>query len=119
MGAEERRRGKRLELTGEIALKELGSTGGETVEITITDASTVGMGFSTQKQLTVGDNYEASLVLWNKDKIEVFVQIVRAEKIGDLYHYGGVFIGMPEDVKMRIQVYETVEDEIEKTHHSE
>ena len=61
---EERRRGKRLELTGELALKELGSNAeGENVEIHITDASTVGLGFCTEKQLTIGDNYEANLVL--------------------------------------------------------
>lgn len=111
---EERRRGKRLELTGELELKELGAAQGETVEIHITDASTVGLGFRTDKQLTIGDNYEANLVLWNKEKIHVFIQIVRAVKEDDLYHYGGLFIGMPEDVKMRIQVYETVEDEIAK-----
>ncbi len=108
---EERRRGKRLELSGELVLKELGAASGESVEITITDASTMGIGFSTHKQLTIGDNYEANLVLWNKEKIHVFIQVVRAVQEDDLYHYGGLFIGMPEDVKMRIQVYETVEDE--------
>jgi hypothetical protein len=41
----------------------------------------------------------------------VFIQIVRAKKDGDEYHYGGSFIGMPEDVKKRIDVYELVEDE--------
>ena len=114
---EERRRGKRLELTGELELKELGSSAeGELIEIHITDASTAGLGFCTEKQLTIGDNYEANLVLWNKEKIHVFIQIVRAAKEDDLYHYGGLFIGMPEDVKMRIQVYETIEDEIAKMH---
>ncbi len=108
---EERRRGKRLELSGEILLQELGGGQGDTVDINITDASTVGIGFSTHKKLNLGDNYEANLVLWNKEKIHVFVQIVRAEIKDDLYHYGGLFIGMPEDVKMRIQVYETIEDE--------
>ena len=107
---EERRKGKRLELTGKLVMKEVGADESKTVDISITDASTEGVGFSTDKQLTIGENYEANLTLWNKDTINVFVQIVRATLDGDIYHYGGRFIGMPEDVKMRIQVYETVED---------
>ncbi|WP_026651791.1 PilZ domain-containing protein [Butyrivibrio proteoclasticus] len=107
---EEKRRAKRLDLAGEILIKELGSSEQKAVDIKITDASTSGIGFSTEKQLTIGDNYESNLTLWNKEVIHVFIQIVRAVKEGDVYHYGGIFIGMPEDVKMRIQVYETVED---------
>ena len=113
---EERRKTRRLELSGEIIIKELGgaSDAGEAVEIQIVDASTTGIGFKTDKQLVIGDIYDANLTLWNKEKIRAFVQIVRAKLEGDIYHYGGIFIGMPEDVKMRIQVYETVKDEIAK-----
>jgi hypothetical protein len=110
---EERRKTKRLDLTGEIIIKGLGGAT-ETADIHIMDASTSGVGFKTDKQLTIGDIYETNLTLWNKEVIHVFVQIVRAKLEDDTYHYGGVFIGMPEDVKMRIQVYETVEEEIAK-----
>ena len=48
----------------------------------------------------------------NKDKIHVFLQITRANKDGDIFHYGGIFIGMPDSDRMRIRVYETVEDEL-------
>lgn len=112
---EEKRRAKRLDLSGEILIKELGATEHEVVDIKITDASTSGIGFSSEKQLTIGDNYEANITIWNKEVLHVFLQIVRAVKDGDLYHYGCIFIGMPEDVKMRIQVYETVSETLEST----
>ncbi len=109
---EERRKNKRLDLTGEIIINELGSDKKESVDIKIIDASTDGLGFSTDKQLTIGNNYAANLTIWTKEVLKVFIQIVRAEKLeDDRYVYGGIFIGMPEDVKVRIKVYETVEEE--------
>ena len=112
---EEKRRSKRLELSGELILTQLGPTSEpEKADIEITDCSRDGLGFSTDAQLTIGNNYEANLTLWTKEVLHVFVQIVRAAKTDDGFHYGGIFIGMPEDVKMRIQVYETVEEEIAK-----
>jgi hypothetical protein len=110
---EERRKNRRLELEGELIIKGLGGAT-EAVDIHILDASTNGLGFRTEKQLTIGDIYDANLTIWNKEKLHVFVQIVRAAVDEDGYHYGGTFIGMPEDVKMRIQVYETVAEEIAK-----
>jgi hypothetical protein len=115
---EDKRKHKRLELTGEILIKELGAAGdGETADIAIHDCSRDGIGFTTDKVLTVGSNYEANLTLWNKDKIHVFIQIVRADKEGDIFRYGGIFIGMPDADQMRIQVYETVTDELEHQGH--
>ena len=112
---EERRKYKRLELSGEIIIKALGGDEPDkSVEIEITDCSREGIGFSSTEALTIGSNYEAKLTLWNKDKINVFIQIVRAAVITDGYHYGGIFIGMPDADQMRIQVYETVEDELAK-----
>lgn len=109
---EEKRRSRRLDLTGEIIIKEVGGPdNGETVDIKITDASSVGVGFVTDKQLAIGDNYEANLVIWTKEVLHVFIKIVRATVNEDGYHYGGLFIGMPEDLKQRIDVYEIIEDE--------
>ena len=107
---EERRKGRRLDLTGEIIIKELGGDA-EAVDIKITDASTEGLGFISDKQLVIGDNYEANLSIWTKEVLHVIVQIVRAEKRDDGFHYGAMFVGMPEDVKVRIKVFETVEEE--------
>ncbi|WP_051594049.1 PilZ domain-containing protein [Butyrivibrio sp. AE3003] len=109
-----RRRTKRLDLAGEILLKEIGGESFETVEITITDASRDGVGFSTNKQLTIGANYEANLTIWTKEVLHVFIQIVRASKNGDTFHYGSMFVGMPEDMKARIDVYSTIQEYNEK-----
>lgn len=110
---EDKRKNKRLELQGEILIKEVGGVeDGELAEIEITDCSRDGLGFTTDRVLTIGSNYETNLTLWNKDKIHVFLQITRANKEGNVFHYGGIFIGMPDTDRMRIRVYETVEDEL-------
>ncbi len=108
---EDRRKNKRLELSGQIMIKQLGGDGLESVDINITDASSTGIGFITDKQLTIGNNYEAMLTIWTKEVLHVVVQIVRASKEDTQFHYGGLFIGMSEDTKKRIDVYEIVEDE--------
>lgn len=110
---EEKRKHKRLELQGEIIVKELGGKeSDESFDIEITDCSRKGLGFNCSSPLMIGSIYEANLVLWNKDQIHVFVQIVRAVKNEDSFHYGGLFIGMPDSDEMRIQVYETVQEEL-------
>jgi hypothetical protein len=110
---EDKRKHKRLALSGELILKQLGGAGeAETAQIEITDCSRDGLGFSTDAQLTIGDNYEANLTLWTKEVLHVFVQIVRAAKVENGFHYGGIFIGMPDSDKMRIEVYETVRDQL-------
>ena len=116
---EEKRKHKRLELSGELILKKLG--GGDdqqTAQILIHDCSRDGIGFITDAQLTIGNNYEANLTLWTKEVLHVFVQIVRAAKVDDVFQYGGIFIGMPDSDKMRIEVYETVEDQLKEQEHN-
>jgi hypothetical protein len=108
---EERRKSRRLDLSGEILIKELGTNEVHNADIHITDASSSGLGFSTDQQLTIGHNYEAKITIWTKEVLHVIIQIVRASKEDDVFHYGGLFIGMPEDVRKRIDVYETVEEE--------
>ncbi len=112
---EEKRKHKRLGLKGELILKQLGGNDeAQTIQIEISDCSRDGIGFVTDAQLTIGNNYEANLTLWTKEVLHVFIQIVRAAKVDDLFHYGGIFIGMPDADKMRIQVYETVEDQLKE-----
>ena len=108
---EEKRRSKRIDLSGEIIIKEIGTGSEKAIDIKINDASSVGVGFTTDEQLTIGNNYEANLAIWTKEVLHVFIKIVRASVDEDGYHYGGLFIGMPEDIKQRIDVYEIVEEE--------
>ena len=100
---EERRKHKRLDLTGELIVNQLD----------IHDCSRDGIGFNTDNQLLIGDNYEANLTIWTKEVLHVFIQIVRAAKLEDTYNYGAIFIGMPDADKMRIEVYETVKDTLD------
>ncbi|WP_034446740.1 PilZ domain-containing protein [Butyrivibrio sp. AE2032] len=112
---EDKRKHKRLGLTGEILIKHLGGNEGPVnATIEITDCSSDGIGFSTDAQLVVGNNYEANLTLWTKEVLHVFIQIVRAVQTETGFHYGGIFIGMPDSEKMRIEVYETVEDQLKE-----
>lgn len=42
--------------------------------------------------------------------IHAFIEVVRIEKIGSKFVYGGIFVGMPEMDSQRIEVYRTVQD---------
>lgn len=108
---EERRKSKRLELLGKLIIKPLsGASQPESVTIEIVNCSRHGLGFDCDRQLTLGDNYEAYLTIWTKEVLHVFIQIVRGEKSDVGFNYGSIFIGMPEAERQRISVYETVED---------
>ena len=112
---EDKRKHKRLALDGELILKSLDGSGDHVVaQIEITDCSRDGVGFETDVQLTIGNNYEANLRLWTKETMLVFLQIVRAVKTEKGFHYGAIFIGMPDADRMRIEVYETVEEQLKE-----
>lgn len=108
---EEKRKNKRLELTGELILKKLGGTGATNrVQISIKDVSKSGMGFNCSENLAIGSVYECNLTIWTKEVIHCFVEVVRSfEKAGEL-GYGGIFIGMPEMDSKRIEIYTTFKD---------
>ena len=73
----EKRKNKRLELSGELILTQMGASGeSEKATIEITDCSKDGLGFSTDAQLTIGNNYGANLTLWTKEVLHVFIQTV-------------------------------------------
>ncbi len=112
---EERRKGKRLELTAQLVLNAIGSNDeSKSVSIDITDASQYGIGFNSKEHLTIGDNYEAFLTIWTKEVIHVFLQIIRAAQIDNGFNYGAIYIGMPDTDRQRIAVYGTVNDTTEK-----
>ena len=108
---QEKRKSKRLELTGKIIIKPLSEgSAPESVTISVLDCSRHGLGFMTDRQLVMGNTYEAYLTIWTKEVLHVFMQIVRAVKRDDGYLYGCSFIGMTETDRQRIAVYETVSD---------
>ncbi len=111
---QEKRRNKRTELISKLVLKRLDGSGVEEVGIEVTDVSKTGVGFTANKALEIGAVYESYLTIWTKEVLHAFVEIVRIEKTGNLYTYGGIFIGMPEMDAARIETYQTVEDETNK-----
>ena len=111
----EKRKSKRTELLSKIILKRLDGKRVEEATIDVTDVSKSGVGFTSRKTLTIGAVYEAYLTIWTREVIHAFVEIVRIEKIKDnVYSYGGIFIGMPEMDDMRIETYQTVEENVDR-----
>ena len=109
---EERRRSKRTEMHSRLMIKRLDSLENHEVLINVNDVSKTGVGFVCTEPLAIGNVYEAYLTIWTKEVIHAFLQIVRIEMIGSNFHYGAVFVGMPEMDAARIEVYQTVNDEI-------
>ncbi|WP_026507279.1 PilZ domain-containing protein [Butyrivibrio sp. MC2013] len=109
---EERRRSKRLSMSGKIIIKEMaGKEAVDEATIEILNCSRHGLGFNCNKQLMIGNNYEAYLTIWTMEVLHVFLQIVRSEQFEEgIYNYGCIFIGMPDADRQRISVYETVEE---------
>ncbi|MCR4728543.1 MAG: PilZ domain-containing protein [Lachnospiraceae bacterium] len=108
---DEKRKSKRTELLSKLLIKRLDGSKIEEASIDVTDLSKTGVGFSSTKVLSIGGVYEAFLTIWTKEVLHAFVEIVRIEKKGDTYIYGGIFIGMPEMDAARIETYQTVEDQ--------
>lgn len=111
---EEKRRNKRTELISKLLLKRLDGSSVEEVAIEVNDVSKTGVGFNSDKPLMIGAVYETYLTIWTKEVLHAFVEIVRIEKVGNKFSYGGIFIGMPEMDAARIETYQTVTDETSK-----
>ncbi len=112
---QEKRRAKRTVLEAKILMKRLDGNG-KTGEITIDilDVSRKGVGFTCDEALSIGAVYEANLTLWTKEVLHSFIQVVRIEMLGTGFNYGGIFIGMSETDASRIQVYQTVSDNVDE-----
>ncbi len=106
----ERRRTKRTSMDSKLMIKRLDSSEPEEVDIEILDVSKSGIGFCCTTSLEIGAVYESYLQIWTKEVLHAFLQIVRIELKGDVYHYGAIFVGMPEMDAARIEVYQTFSD---------
>lgn len=105
---EEKRKDKRLDLGGELIIKQLGgSTGTQRAQITIKDVSKSGIGFTCTENLSIGNVYECNLTIWTKEVIHCFVEVIRCFTVGGQLGYGAIFIGMPEMDAKRIEIYTT------------
>ncbi len=109
---QERRKNKRTELESTLILKRLDQDTADEVVIDITDVSKKGVGFTCDAVLTIGAVYEGYLTIWTKEVLHAFMEIVRIEKIADGFSYGASFVGMPEMDSARIEVYQTVKENL-------
>lgn len=87
-----------------------GSEHSSETSIEITDVSKSGVGFTCADILLIGEVYEAYLTIWTKEVIHTLLQIVRIEPQAEGYGYGAVFVGLPETESVRIEVYQTIND---------
>ena len=108
---QERRKSKRTELHSVIMMKRLDNQDEQEIQIEINDISKTGVGFVCDEPLAIGNVYESYLTIWTKEVLHAFLRIVRIEMIDGNFHYGAIFIGMPEMDAARIEVYQTVNEE--------
>ena len=106
----EKRKSERTELTSRLVIKSLSGVDQATKEVAIevTDVSKSGVGFTCTVPLEIGAVYEGFLTIWTKEVLHCFMEIVRIVKNENDYSYGAIFIGMPDMEVSRIEVYQTV-----------
>lgn len=111
---DERRRKNRTDLDAHLVIKNMDGSKIDGVAIDVTNVSTSGIGFMCKEDLEMGSVYEGTLTIWTKEKIKVFLEIVRRLDVDDRINYGAHFVGMPDLYARKIAVYQTVEEENKK-----
>lgn len=107
----DKRKSKRMELESKLVVSRLDKPDAKSeVTIEVLNVSKTGIGFNCAKPLEIGAVYEGFLRIWTQEVIHAFIEIVRIEKKGELFNYGGLFIGMPEMESFRIGVYQTIQE---------
>lgn len=110
----ERRKNERSTLISELFIRRLDKKDQEEIRVEVEDLSKSGVGFTCFEPLEIGGLYETDITIWTKEVIHAFMEVVRIEKIGSMYYYGAIFVGMPEMDASRIAVYQTVEREVKR-----
>lgn len=111
---DERRRRKRTDLDAQLKIKRTDGSSIAEVEIDVVDVSLTGIGFMCKDELELGVIYEGTLTIWTKERLKVFLDIVRRREKDGSINYGAHFVGMPDLYKRKIGIYQTVEEETQK-----
>ena len=111
---DERRRKKRTDLDAHLTIKKLDGSSIEEHGIDVIDMSLSGIGFMCADELELGSVYEGTLTIWTKEKIKVFLDIVRRDEKENGFNYGADFVGLPDLYKRKIGIYQVVEEESQK-----
>ena len=103
---EEKRKAKRIPLEANLAMNRIDGGKSEMVPIQILDVSKSGMGFECARELDMGSVYEIELVLWTKEKIKSFINIIRSDIKDNKRIYGATFVGLTEADSCKIDIYD-------------
>ena len=107
---DERRRRERTDLDAHLLIKRVDGSDVREVPVDVTDVSISGIGFTSNEELEIGAIYEGTLTIWTKEKLKVFLDVVRRHDGENAINYGAHFVGMPDLYKRKIGVYQTVEN---------
>lgn len=116
---EEKRRSKRMDLDINVSLgiiTEDASAEKEYIDVEITDVSKYGLGFRSDRQLLIGDCFDARIQIWTKEVIDAVLKVVRGKELEDQegqYQYGCIFVGMTDTDALKIQIYQMFNEEDE------
>ena len=102
----EKRKAKRMELEAGLVLKRLDGTGGSGINVTVTDLSRLGIGFSTSEELDLNSYFNGDLKIWTKEVFPVNFKIVRKSGVSGNFSYGAEFIALGDVESMKIKIYE-------------
>lgn len=111
---EEKRNSKRLDLDVTIELNHINAGAGGTdiqhINVETVDLSKSGIGFISSEKLEVESFYNTKFQIWTKEVINTVIKIVRRVETENGYRYGAFFVGMTEKTKLKIGIYEILND---------
>lgn len=116
---EEKRKGRRTDLDINVSLgiiTEDVDAKKEYIDVEITDVSKYGLGFKSDRQLLVGDCFDARIQIWTKEVIDAVLKVVRVQELEEeegIYLYGCIFVGMTDADSLKIQIYQMFNEEDE------
>ncbi len=112
----EKRLAKRMEIDVSIKLnliknvKDVSKLNKEEFEVDLVNVSEGGIAFRSAEELMLNTFYDTHMVLWDKERFDTVVEIVRMENTGEEKTlYGCRFIGIKPADQFRITIHELTE----------
>lgn len=113
---QEKRLSKRIDINVKIKLNELKNHNTENLrrsefEVDVVNISKDGIAFRTPEKLELNTYYDTKIILWTKETFDTVIEIVRMENMGnEVTLYGCRFIGIKSSDRLKIQIYELVNE---------
>lgn len=112
----EKRKSKRSDVDVQISLNEIGDQfvsgySNNLIPVSVVNISKDGIAFKTKEKLILNSFYDTVVKLSNSDSFESVIEIVRMENMGEPETtYGCRFVGINNDDRFKIDVYQIVND---------